>query len=89
LGCDNWIYGQTGISLRLQDHSDWSELAGEVPYVEMSARDPNKMQNLAHDPSCLPLFSVPFGVTYEKIGTIQRRGFLLDTIFTLSSGVPN
>ncbi|KIM88603.1 hypothetical protein PILCRDRAFT_61810 [Piloderma croceum F 1598] len=31
------------------------------------------MQNLAHDPFCLPLFSVPFGVTYEKIGTIQRR----------------
>jgi hypothetical protein len=24
------------------------------------------MQNLAHDPSCLPLFSHPFGVTYEK-----------------------
>ena len=39
----------------------------------MSTRDLNKMQNMAHDPSCLPLFSVPFGVTYEKIGTIQRR----------------
>ena len=64
-------------------------LLGEVPYVEMSTRDPNKMQNLAHDPSCLPLFSVPFGVTYEKIGMIQRRVFLLDTIFILSSGVPN
>ncbi|KIM82665.1 hypothetical protein PILCRDRAFT_70206 [Piloderma croceum F 1598] len=31
------------------------------------------MQNLAHDPFCLPLFIVPFGVTYKKIGTIQRR----------------
>jgi hypothetical protein len=44
-----------------------------VPCMEMSTRDPNEMQNLAHDPSCLPLFNVPFGVTYEKIGTIQRR----------------
>ena len=36
-------------------------------------RDWNKMQNLVHLP---PLFAhdiVPFGVTYEKIGTIQRR----------------
>src|ERR1700679_1002325 len=39
----------------------------------MSTRDLNKMQNLAHDPFYKPLFSVPFGVTYEKIGTIQRR----------------
>ena len=44
-----------------------------LPYVETSTRDPNKMQNLAHDPLCLPLYNVPFGVTYEKIGTIQRR----------------
>ena len=39
----------------------------------MSTRDLNKMQNLAYDPFYLPLFTVPFGVTYEKIGTIQRR----------------
>ena len=41
--------------------------------AEMVTRDSNKMQNPAHDPSCLPHNSVPFGVTYEKIGTIQRR----------------
>ena len=45
----------------------------QVPCMEMSTRDPNEIQNLAHDPSYLPLFNVPFGVTYEKIGTIQRR----------------
>ena len=45
------------------------------------------MQNLVH---VLPLFAdiiVPFGVTYEKIGTIQRRVLLQDMILTLSSGV--
>src|SRR5882757_3834777 len=46
---------------------------GGLPYAEMVTRDSNKMQNPAHDPSCLPHNSVPFGVTYEKIGTIQRR----------------
>ncbi|KIM92098.1 hypothetical protein PILCRDRAFT_57052 [Piloderma croceum F 1598] len=39
----------------------------------MRTRDLNKIQNLAHDPFCLPLSTVPLGVTYEKIGTIQRR----------------
>ena len=38
-----------------------------------STRDLNKMQNLACDLSCLSHTYVPFGVTYEKIGTIQRR----------------
>ncbi|KAF9562108.1 hypothetical protein CPC08DRAFT_634515, partial [Agrocybe pediades] len=32
-----------------------------------------KIQNLASIPLARPLDSVPFGVTYEKIGTIQRR----------------
>ena len=41
-----------------------------------STRDSNEMQNLACDLSCLSYNYVPFGVTYEKIGTIQRR-FLL------------
>jgi hypothetical protein len=49
---------------------------GGLPYAEMVTRDSNKMQNPAHDPSCLPHNSVPFGVTYEKIGTIQRRALL-------------
>jgi hypothetical protein len=46
----------------------------------MSTRHLNKMQNLAYDPFYLPPFTVPFGVTYEKIGTIQRRGFLFCSI---------
>ena len=54
-----------------------------------STRDLNKMQNLACDLSCLSHIYVPFGVTYEKIGTIQRRVLLQDTILTLSSGTPN
>ena len=62
----------------------------QVPCMEMSTRDPNEMQNLAHDPSCLPLFNVPFGVTYEKIGTIQRRGFFVFVKdFTVIPGVVN
>ena len=55
-----------------QTSSSKNHISG-LPYVETSTRDPNKMQNLAHDPLCLPLYTVPFGVTYEKIGTIQRR----------------
>src|ERR1700729_3754919 len=39
----------------------------------MGTRDSNKMQNLAHLLPRLPHINVPFGVTYEKIGTIQRR----------------
>src|ERR1700685_1867382 len=39
----------------------------------MGTRDSNKMQNLAHHPLRLLHSIVPFGVTYEKIGTIQRR----------------
>ncbi|KAF8979338.1 hypothetical protein BDQ17DRAFT_1264858 [Cyathus striatus] len=31
------------------------------------------MQNRTHTHLVLPKTSVPFGVTYEKIGTIQRR----------------
>src|ERR1700735_1598462 len=44
-----------------------------LPYAEMGTRDSNKMQNLAHHPPRLLPNDVPFGVTYEKIGTIQRR----------------
>jgi hypothetical protein len=36
-------------------------------------RDWNKMQNLVHLPQSFAHNIVPFGVTYEKIGTIQRR----------------
>src|SRR6202044_1644750 len=39
----------------------------------MGTRNSNKMQNLAHHPLRLLQCIVPFGVTYEKIGTIQRR----------------
>ena len=46
-------------------------------YMEMCTHDPNKMQNLAHDLFCLPLFSVPFRVTYEKIGMRQKGFFVL------------
>ncbi|KAF8889669.1 hypothetical protein BD779DRAFT_1408470, partial [Infundibulicybe gibba] len=36
-------------------------------------RGPNKIQNSqSQHPSATPT-NVPFGVTYEKIGTIQRR----------------
>ena len=42
-------------------------------YGEMGTRDSNKMQNLAHHPPRFLQCIVPFGVTYEKIGTIQRR----------------
>ena len=33
----------------------------------------NKIQNLRDDHHQSPYSNVPFGVTYEKIGTIQRR----------------
>ena len=33
----------------------------------------NKIQNLCYDHHQLLYNNVPFGVTYEKIGTIQRR----------------
>jgi hypothetical protein len=46
----------------------------------MSTHDLNKMQNLACDPFYLLPFNVPFRVTYEKIGAIQRRGFLFCSI---------
>src|ERR1700689_2085695 len=39
----------------------------------MGTRNSNKMQNLAHHPPRFLQCIVPFGVTYEKIGTIQRR----------------
>jgi hypothetical protein len=45
LGCYDWIYGQTDISFRLQDHFDWLELAGggsicgnEHPRPEQNAK---------------------------------------------------
>ena len=36
-------------------------------------RQLNKMQNCSSEHSLTAITSVPFGVTYEKIGTIQRR----------------
>ena len=42
----------------------------------VEARDPrdlNKMRKRVCVPRGPPQFIVPFGVTYEKIGTIQRR----------------
>jgi hypothetical protein len=46
------------------------------------------MQNLAYDPFFLPLFTVPFGVTYEKIGTIQRRALLYNFDRSHATGLP-
>src|ERR1700722_16005736 len=36
-------------------------------------RELNKKQTFCREVNCLVVFIVPFGVTYEKIGTIQRR----------------
>jgi hypothetical protein len=36
-------------------------------------REVNKKQKFGREVNCLVVFVVPFGVTYEKIGTIQRR----------------
>ncbi|KAA1477135.1 hypothetical protein DENSPDRAFT_749590, partial [Dentipellis sp. KUC8613] len=36
-------------------------------------RGPNKTQNVGYGHSSHAASNVPFGVTYEKIGTIQRR----------------
>ena len=33
----------------------------------------NKIQNIVDCYHAITIYSVPFGVTYEKIGTIQRR----------------
>ncbi|KAI0073254.1 hypothetical protein K474DRAFT_1603607 [Panus rudis PR-1116 ss-1] len=38
-----------------------------------SRRESNKIQDSLYPPSSSSLHDVPFGVTYEKIGTIQRR----------------
>ena len=55
----------------------------EAPTAEMrrapprgsarATRDLNKMQNSTHAHPEPTMLTVPFGVTYEKIGTIQRR----------------
>ena len=42
-------------------------------YGNSTPRDSNKKQNSICGSSPLISISVPFGVTYEKIGTIQRR----------------
>jgi hypothetical protein len=36
-------------------------------------RELNKKQKFGREVNCFAMFVVPFGVTYEKIGTIQRR----------------
>jgi hypothetical protein len=56
----------------------------------MSARNLNKMQNLAYDPFYMPLFSVPFGVTYEENGNDREKGFIVyPEDFTMIPGVVN
>ncbi|KAA1471280.1 hypothetical protein DENSPDRAFT_893395 [Dentipellis sp. KUC8613] len=44
-----------------------------APPTRLDTRRPNKIQKRAWRLPNLATTSVPFGVTYEKIGTIQRR----------------
>ncbi|KAI0783760.1 hypothetical protein C8Q75DRAFT_725270 [Abortiporus biennis] len=41
--------------------------------LDAQTRHSSKMQKFGRSPTTLPQHYVPFGVTYEKIGTIQRR----------------
>ena len=52
---------------------NWREMVLKRPLTGVVTREVSKEQKSGFNSECSTAFVVPFGVTYEKIGMIQRR----------------